>query len=284
MKVAYAGFDLLSPCLCALEQAGCEVMQIFTYPTDQIYEFNRDVVTFAKRRGIPWTDQRITSEDLYRLLACGCQALISAGYIYKIPVDTPMRCVNVHPALLPVGRGPWPMPCTILRGCKESGVTVHKVAAGFDTGDILAQEAFPVTEHDTLETMTDQIRLLAPQVLRRVVDDFDRRWDAAVPQGPGEYWPEPTQAEMTFYATDSAQRVDRVVRAFAGYGSIFCLKRQEIGVLHGEVCFADHNQEPGTICIEEGVPMYALNGGWLRVRERGQQGECSDGGRYSPLT
>ena len=47
MKIGYAGFDLLYPCLEALEEAGCEVRRVFTFPTDNQYEFNRDVIAFA---------------------------------------------------------------------------------------------------------------------------------------------------------------------------------------------------------------------------------------------
>lgn len=267
MKIAYAGFDLLYPCLEAAEEAGCEIVQIYTFPTDNVYEFNRDVVAFAQTRGIPWTDQRIRSEDLLALLEQGCQTLISAGYIYKIPVDTPMRCANVHPALLPVGRGPWPMPCTILKGVAESGITIHKVAAGFDTGDILAQKAFPVAPQDTLETMTDEIRTVAPTVLKAALKGFDSLWEGGTPQGEGVYWPEPTKEEMTFTPHDSPRRVDRVVRAFTGYGSILRLENQEVIVMRGEVCLGYHGEEPGTLRVEDGVPTYALNGGWLRVLE-----------------
>ena len=265
MKIAYAGFDLLYPCLEALERAGCTVERVFTYPTDNVYEFNRQVVSFAEKRGIPWTDRRITSQDLQRLWEGGCQALFSAGYLYRIPVDTPLRCVNVHPALLPVGRGPWPMPCTILRGLTESGVTLHKVAAGFDTGDILLQEAFPVTQRDTLETLTETIRTVAPRLAAACAVDLDRLWASAVPQGAGEYWPEPGEEEMVITPEDSARRADRVARAFAGYGFVYRGGGEEQRILRGEVRFASHTTRPGTMRVEGGVPMYALRGGWLRI-------------------
>jgi len=265
MKVAYAGFDLLSPCLEALEEAGCQIMKLFTFPTNNVYEFNRAVTDFAQKRNIPWTDQRVTSGDLLALLDQGCEALFSAGYIYKIPVDTPLRCANVHPALLPLGRGPWPMPCTILKGLRESGVTIHKVAAGFDTGDILLQRPFPVTEADTLETMTETIRRLAPQVLAQAVRDFDRLWDKAVPQGAGEYWPEPAGEELVIRTEDAAARADRVVRAFAGYGCTLRLPDGDITVLRGEARREDHGQRPGTVRLADGAREYALSDGWLRV-------------------
>lgn len=267
MKIGYAGFDLLYPCLEALEEAGCEVRRVFTFPTDNQYEFNRDVIAFAEKRGIPWTDRRVTSADLNALLDEGCEAFFSAGYIYKIPVDTPMRCANVHPALLPLGRGPWPMPCTILRGLAESGVTIHKVAAGLDTGDILLQEPFPVTGRDTLETMTETIRTLAPRLVRQAAVAFDALWAAARPQSGGEYWKEPAEEERTFTPEDSAERVDRVVRAFAGFGSLFRMKEKTCTVLRGEVRFGAHSETPGAMHMEDGVPVCALNGGWLRVLE-----------------
>lgn len=267
MKIAYAGFDLLYPCLEALEEAGCTVMKVFTYPTDNDYEFNRQVVAFAEERHIPWTDQRITRADLENLAAAGCEALFSAGYIYRIPADTSLKCVNVHPALLPVGRGPWPMPCTILKGLTESGITLHKVVHDLDAGDILLQEAFPVTPEDDLETMTATIRALAPRLVKACVADFDRLWENAVPQSGGEYWPEPSDEERTITPDDSAERADKVVRAFAGYGCLFRTEEETFTVVRGEVRPDRHAGEPGTRRVEGGVLMYALRGGWLRVFE-----------------
>lgn len=274
MKIAYAGFDLLYPCLEALEEARCTILKVFTYPTDNQYEFNRQVTAFAQARNIPWTDHRVTKADLEELAAAGCDALFSAGYIYRIPVNTPLRCVNVHPALLPVGRGPWPMPCTILRGLSESGVTLHKVAEGFDTGDILLQEAFPVTERDDLETMTETIRTVAPRLVKACAADFEHLWANAAPQPEGEYWPEPSDEERTITLEDSAQRADRVVRAFAGYGCLFRTEEETFTVVRGEVRFGRHTEEPGTRRVEGGVLQYAIHGGWLRIFERRNEPEA----------
>lgn len=266
-KVAYAGFDLLYPCLEALEEAGCTVMRVFTFPTDNDYEFNRRVVDFARARHIPWTDRPVTRADLEDLAAAGCEALFSAGYIYRIPWDTPLRCVNVHPSLLPVGRGPWPMPCTILKGLTESGVTLHKVIRALDAGEILLQEAFPVTGEDDLETLTRAIHTLAPRLVRECVAHFDRLWAEATPQSGGEYWPEPGDGDRTLTPDDSARRADRVVRAFAGYGCLFRTEEETFTVVRGEVRFDRHAGAPGTRRVEGGVVMYALHGGWLRIFE-----------------
>lgn len=55
-----------------------------------------------------------------------------------------LGCLNVHPALLPAGRGPEPVFWTLRRGERRTGATVHLMDAGFDTGPILAQAAVDV--------------------------------------------------------------------------------------------------------------------------------------------
>lgn len=52
----------------------------------------------------------------------------------------PMGAINIHPSLLPKYRGPAPLFWTFRNGEQETGVTVHRIAAGEDTGDILQQE------------------------------------------------------------------------------------------------------------------------------------------------
>ncbi|MDP9469395.1 MAG: hypothetical protein M3Q71_01830 [Chloroflexota bacterium] len=52
--------------------------------------------------------------------------------------------INVHPSLLPVGRGPDPVFWTLRRGERRTGATIHQMDARFDTGPILAQQAMDV--------------------------------------------------------------------------------------------------------------------------------------------
>lgn len=54
--------------------------------------------------------------------------------------------LNVHPSLLPRFRGPSPLYWQLRKGCSQVGVTVHLVDAGEDTGDIVLQESFPLTD------------------------------------------------------------------------------------------------------------------------------------------
>ena len=58
--------------------------------------------------------------------------------------DRPPRgCVNLHPSLLPAYRGPAPLFWQFRAGETRTGVTLHAVDGGADTGSVIAQEPVP---------------------------------------------------------------------------------------------------------------------------------------------
>lgn len=67
--------------------------------------------------------------------------------------------INVHPSLLPRYRGLSPQHQAILHGDDESGVTVHFIDADADTGEIIVQKKFPVSEDDYIVDV--QVKMLA---------------------------------------------------------------------------------------------------------------------------
>lgn len=69
------------------------------------------------------------------------------------------RIMNIHPALLPSFPGTHGVRDALDHGVKVSGVTVHFVDEGLDTGPIIVQEAVPVEEGDDEETLHDRIHL-----------------------------------------------------------------------------------------------------------------------------
>lgn len=79
------------------------------------------------------------------------------------------RVVNIHPALLPAFPGLEAWKQALDYGVKVTGVTVHFVDQGIDTGPIIAQETVPVLPGDTPETLHARIqeveRKIYPAVL-----------------------------------------------------------------------------------------------------------------------
>jgi phosphoribosylglycinamide formyltransferase-1 len=67
------------------------------------------------------------------------------------------RMLNVHPALLPAFKGLDTHRRALAAGVKIHGASVHLVVADMDSGPIIAQEAVPVREDDTAETLSARV-------------------------------------------------------------------------------------------------------------------------------
>lgn len=224
MRIVYFGFDLFADCFRAVVNTkGVEVMALYTFKTDDVFEFNREVVEIAKMHNIPVHYEKITAEALEGYFNAGCDFTLSAGYIHKIPIidHKNFKGVNVHPALLPIGRGAWPYPCTILKGLKKDGVTLHKIEEGFDTGDIILQKSYKVGRKETLDTLIKKSQKYGVKLVKKLLSDFSGFWSNAKPQVNGEYWAEPTDKERTIISEMSVSEAKLLVRAFGSYGVIF---------------------------------------------------------------
>lgn len=252
-KIVYVGIDTLYQALPALVKAGCRVCEIVSCPVDNDTEFNLRTCAFAREYQIPLLVGRITREDVKRWKKSGMDALICCGYDSRIPVDEKLPMVNIHPALLPKGRGAWPMPVTLLRGLRESGITIHKITKGFDEGDILLQKAVPVTPDDTLWSLTARLQTLLPGMMEELASDFTRLYAKARPQGEGEYWPCPKESDYPIIPEMDVTEADRILRAFYGYECIYQSRDAICGVMEGRaypVVYEGENSLPvrgGTI-------------------------------------
>ncbi len=231
MKAAYVGIDILYPVLTSLYGTGCEIIKIFSCKTDNVTEFNIKTVAFAKEHGIPLQMERIKKEDLYELLGLGCSFILVGGYYYKIPVIEELPIVNTHPALLPMGRGAWPMPLTILKGLKESGVTMHKMVEAMDEGDIILREKISVYPDDDLVSLSKRQWSVIPSMVERLVSDFEKLWENAYPQeGEAQYWDMPTEIDYTVRSDMSFAEADLILRAFFGYECIYTDEKENLKI------------------------------------------------------
>ena len=113
------------------------------------------------------------------------------------------------------------MPRLILEGAEFGGVTAHKMAADFDTGEILLQERFPLDEREDHQTYMEKVCERVPAMVHKLVNDLPQVLDKAQPQGAGEYWPLPTEADWMVTPDMDAARADLILRAFYGYECVY---------------------------------------------------------------
>ena len=85
------------------------------------------------------------------------------------------RVINIHPSLLPAFKGANAIEDAFNYGVRVSGVTIHYVDAGIDTGKIIEQEIVYLDDDETLDSFKDKIRELEhelyPKVIKRLIED-----------------------------------------------------------------------------------------------------------------
>ena len=106
----------------------------------------------------------------------GVELVVCAGYMHLLTpafLDRfPGRIVNVHPSLLPEFPGTRAIEDALAAGFDRTGVTVHLVDEGVDSGPVLAQEEVPV---EPAETLPERIHALEHRLLPRVVRELCER-------------------------------------------------------------------------------------------------------------
>jgi methionyl-tRNA formyltransferase len=252
MKIAYCGYDFFHACLGDLIDSGHVLSELFTFPADNQYDFNDKVFALAQGVRARITLSPISPEDLVRLQSDGVEALICAAYPYKVPQWQPhLRfALNVHPSLLPQGRGRWPLPWVILKDLKETGVSIHEVSNVWDGGDLIAQQSIAVRNNETLESLSIRSQMAARLLLSKVMQDLPGAWKDRRPQPQGTAWPMPKRTDRTIRFDMPVGEIERIVRAFSKFEPFLFLEGIRYFVRRVDVWQEDHCLVPGTLVIE----------------------------------
>ena len=132
-------------------------------------------------------------------------------------------CINVHASLLPKYRGAAPIQYAIIKGEKESGVTIMQMDIGMDTGAMLDKVLVPIAENTTMGELHDALREQGAALLLQVIDKI----------AAGTAVAEPQDNEQATYATlldrsmehidwsKTAQEVHNLIRGFNPAPSTF---------------------------------------------------------------
>jgi phosphoribosylglycinamide formyltransferase 1 len=101
----------------------------------------------------------------------GVELVVCAGYMHLL---TPVflerfPALNVHPSLLPAFPGTTPVEDALAAHAAETGVTVHFVDEGVDTGPVVLQEAVAVEPGDTAATLRARLHAVEHRLLPAAV-------------------------------------------------------------------------------------------------------------------
>jgi phosphoribosylglycinamide formyltransferase-1 len=124
-----------------------------------------------------WLEER----DVGLLVLAGFMELLGAEFIRRFAG----RVINVHPSLLPAFPGLRPIKDALDYGVKQTGVTVHFVDEGVDTGAIIMQEAFAINPYSRdIAAIEDRIHEIEHRLLPRAVRLFGAGAVRVDPESP----------------------------------------------------------------------------------------------------
>ena len=132
-------------------------------------------------------------------------------------------CINVHASLLPKYRGAAPIQYAIIKGEKESGVTIMQMDIGMDTGAMLDKVVVPIEENTTMGELHDALREQGAALLLEVIDKIAAGTAVAEPQDDAQA----TYATLLDRSMEhidwskTAQEVHNLIRGFNPAPSTF---------------------------------------------------------------
>jgi methionyl-tRNA formyltransferase len=117
--------------------------------------------------------------------------VVVIGYQFFLPDEflniPPMGVVNFHTSLLPRHCGRHPGFWTIWYGDEQSGMAVHFMDSGLDTGEIAYKSYVPVEDGDTVDSLYDRIWKNDESIVKQLLDDIDNDCVPRTPQDRTEY-------------------------------------------------------------------------------------------------
>lgn len=147
-------------------------------------------------------------------------------------------CINVHASLLPRWRGAAPIQAAILHGDSQTGVTIMKMDAGIDTGDMLAQEPVKIDPQENSASLTNRLAEVGKTLLLQTLPSYLACSIQAIKQDESlaTYAPMIKKEDGNLDFSEPAEVLQRKVRAFNPWpGTTFIWDGQPLKVLRATV-------------------------------------------------
>jgi len=102
------------------------------------------------------------------VVSAGLMRVLPAGFVQEFAP----RLINTHPALLPLFPGAHAVRDALAAGATETGVSVHVIDEGVDTGPVLRRRRVPILAHDTEAELHERIKQVERPLLTDTVRDI----------------------------------------------------------------------------------------------------------------
>ena len=210
--MAYIGVD-------GLLMAGVNIVGVLGPKKD--HNMYNDFKNFIYSRGLNFIefDELEEPQLIQKIKDLDVDAAVVCSYNYKVPKvlreATKDGFINVHPSMLPKYRGGNPYSRVIMNGESETGVTIHFMDDGFDTGDIIAQKPYHIHSKATMGTIFNELNFIGIELLLQVLQSYETQPLPRIPQPKGNFISGNGLKDRDLFINyeKSAEEIERFIRA-----------------------------------------------------------------------
>jgi methionyl-tRNA formyltransferase len=233
MRLAFMGSpDFAVPALRAIHGAGHTIAAVYCQPARPAGRGQAvrrcPVHVVADELGLPVrTPARLRTDREAHSAFAGLEldVAVVAAYGLILPqamLDAPRRgCLNIHGSLLPRWRGAAPIHAAVLAGDEETGITIMQMDAGLDTGPMLLRQSVPIAADTTTAHLHDALADIGAKLILQALANPPT--PVPQPEEGATYAPKLTRDDGRIDWSESANAIDRRVRAFDPWPGTFTL-------------------------------------------------------------
>ncbi|MBO6133147.1 MAG: methionyl-tRNA formyltransferase, partial [Lachnospiraceae bacterium] len=187
------------------------------------------VYDLANTKGIPvFQPEKVNSKDsIDYMKGYAPDLLVVAAYGHILSREIlelgKYGAINVHASLLPKYRGASPIQSAILEGERVTGVTIMRMDAGLDTGDILLQEEIEISPEETGGSLFERLSILGGSLASAAIGDIEGYEESAHKQDESQatFTRLIDKARGRVDFSKSASSIERMIRAFDPWPGAF---------------------------------------------------------------
>ncbi len=247
MKIVYFGNNLFSSCLKYLLAEGHQILRV--YKNSSLHD-SSIIDKLCEKNSLSLYEHKPKLSELNQLVSLGVEIFIVAEYSYLVPDTDVKYAINIHPTLLPEGRGPTPLPY-LINSPEFSGVTIHKICDDFDSGDIVLQSKVAHSIDESLTTLMIKMYIESAKLLKFFFEDIDKYYKSASPQTDHSYWSKIDVTKRVLDWNSPIIDIKKQMRCFGHIGLIIKLDQELWVTSHVEIIDCKHTLKPGTVAFED---------------------------------
>ncbi len=208
-----------------LYEDGFNVVAVYTRepkPVGRHYRLTKTVVhEFAESKNISvFTPKAFRDEENVRIFASlkpDVSVVSAYGLIIPQVMLDMVPFINIHGSLLPRWRGAAPIQRAILAGDRETGISIMKMDAGLDTGDVISMKSVKIDEEMNSGELSEIMAQLGAEMIEETLLNLDASLKNAIKQlETGTcYAKKIDKKEAKFSLSDRAVEIVRKIKAFS---------------------------------------------------------------------